>query len=162
MSEDNKSKGDVRQREIKPRGSSEGSRRPSQKSREGQGGQRSRQRRKPQGNKPQGNRPQGSRQRAETSGKPQSERKPQEERKPQKPKTAEAQVSEEIKNQSPRETEGTAPRKTSSKKRSRRGNRPDPAFRAEETVDDVVRDISRIEKDIQIDIDSIRNLKLDI
>ncbi len=157
MSEDNKSKGDVRQREIKPRGSSEGSGRPSQKSRESQGGQRSRQRRKPQGNKPQGSKP-----RAETSGKPQSGRKPQEERKPQKPKTAEAQVSEEIKNQGPRETEGTAPRKTSSKKRSRRGNRPDPAFRAEETVDDVVRDISRIEKDIQIDIDSIRNLKLDI
>jgi len=31
-----------------------------------------------------------------------------------------------------------------------------------ETVDDIRRDFKRIEKDIQIDIDSIRNLKLDL
>lgn len=38
----------------------------------------------------------------------------------------------------------------------------DFTFRAEETVEDIVRDIIRIEKDIQIDIDSIRNQKLDL
>jgi hypothetical protein len=38
----------------------------------------------------------------------------------------------------------------------------DLAFRAEETVEDIKRDITRIEKDIQIDIDSIRNQKLDL
>ena len=50
--------------------------------------------------------------------------------------------------------------------RSRRDRRKrvkrDITFRAEETVEDIMRDITRIEKDIQIDIDSIRNQKLDL
>lgn len=50
--------------------------------------------------------------------------------------------------------------------RSRRDRRKrvknDLAFRAEETVEEIKRDIVRIEKDIQIDIDSIRNQKLDL
>ncbi|HZK29527.1 MAG TPA: hypothetical protein VFD19_04850, partial [Clostridia bacterium] len=35
-------------------------------------------------------------------------------------------------------------------------------FQAEETVEDIRRDITRIEKDIQIDLESIRNQKLDL
>ncbi|HHW94293.1 MAG TPA: hypothetical protein GX734_07310 [Clostridiaceae bacterium] len=44
----------------------------------------------------------------------------------------------------------------------RKRTRRDITFRAEETVEDIMRDIGRIEKDIQIDIDSIRNQKLDL
>ena len=56
------------------------------------------------------------------------------------------------------------------KKKSGRGRRSSrkygrqegQAFRGEETAADISRDIARIEKDIQIDLDSIRNQTLDL
>ncbi|MFA5585038.1 MAG: hypothetical protein WDA02_00595 [Saccharofermentanales bacterium] len=163
MSEDNRASGSVKRREIKPKGErpqgdrsgQAGGRQPSQgaegKSRQprsgkGSGGQR---RRPPQegARKPQS---QQDKDRGQAAAKPQA--KPQ--ARPETPAAAER-------------TQGAPSQSRKKSGRNRRGPKrfpkdQDQAFRGEETVEDVVRDIRRIEKDIQIDLDSIRNQKLDL
>lgn len=167
MSEDNRASGSVKRREIKPKGErpqgdrsgQSGGRQPSQgaegKSRQprsgkGSGGQR---RRPPQegARKPQS---QQSKDKNQTAAKPQSKPQPKPQARPETQAAAER-------------TQGAPSQSRKKSGRNRRGPKRFPkdqdlAFRGEETVEDVVRDIRRIEKDIQIDLDSIRNQKLDL
>ena len=159
MSEDDRKRGDVRRREIKTK------REPQKKegTLSGQPGQGSSKSRRPQQGKPRGGSSQRTSQGQQRSGKDGNRQKQQKAKQPAEPK-------EERKTAAPAPQQSPRPDSQERKKRSgrsRRGSRKQSKqegqqFRGEETAADVARDIIRIEKDIQFDLDSIRNQKLDL
>ena len=162
MSEDNHKQGPVRQREIKPRteaakksGSQAGKPKP------GPSGPPSKPRKK------QGKKGRGGSQRS-SAGQDKDRRQAEGPKQQQARRPAEAgegRKKEEAAQPRPPRTDSQERKQKSGRKRrsSRKFARQEGSqFRGEETAADVARDITRIEKDIQIDLDSIRNQKLDL
>ncbi len=160
MSEDNKKRENVRQREIKPRAGSEG-KKPPEKARSAQADARpknrskqNQKRRKSSAARP----PASGSEKKPTSGK--GQRQTGQQKKDPAKKSNERSKDREFRPAQGPEGKKEQPKQRRRSKRTARHNRP--IIRVEETVDDVIRDIARIEKDIMIDIDAIRNQKLDL
>ncbi|HPX93425.1 MAG TPA: hypothetical protein PK646_03815 [Bacillota bacterium] len=145
MPEDRRKSGDVRRREIKPRSE------PPKKG-ESQAG-KSRQKKEQRGSSP-----------GQERGGKRAGRQGQ-----QRPKSPSGAGSREKADAVP-QPQVPGPDSQERKKRSSRNRRrpkksakqEGQPFRGEETAADITRDIARIEKDIQLDLDGIRNQKLDL
>lgn len=162
MSEDKQQRGHVRQREIKPREGTQESRGQKSGRQRGQssnrkGSQQARGGKKPAGGQ-QGRQPRGGSKPEDKGG----------QKAPDQKKTRETKAqgqTQEVKVDKTRTGPGVNEKRDGgrSKRGSRKmGKQKKQAIRLEETVEDVIRDIHRIEKDIQIDLDTIRNQKLDL